>query len=152
MQTTVSCPNANTAVRGIARFSHAVVFICLFPDICAVVKCPQNKQCFPQPGGGSDCRCPVEHECSSSGDEVCGSDAVTYDSECHLKAKACRSPGSKLVVVTKGPCGTSDSNIDKHIRESKIYGNFKKHLNKFFFKDAFHISWLTYTLDFVLLV
>ena len=73
--------------------------------ICDLVKCSApNSQCFVKANGQHECRCPLEDECPSSGDKVCGSDGKTYDNECKLKAQACKG-SSGLVVTKQDRCG-----------------------------------------------
>ena len=69
-----------------------------------MVKCPGDSHCFLKQNGLHECRCPSEDECPSTGEKVCGSDGITYDNECKLKAAACRSGGG-LVLKKEGSCG-----------------------------------------------
>ena len=69
-----------------------------------MVKCPGASHCFLKQNGLHECRCPSEYECPSTGEKVCGSDGITYDNECKLKAAACRSGGG-LVLKKEGSCG-----------------------------------------------
>ena len=69
-----------------------------------MVKCPGDSYCFLKQNGLHECRCPSEDECPSTGEKVCGSDGITYDNECKLKAAACRSGGG-LVLKKEGSCG-----------------------------------------------
>ena len=69
-----------------------------------MVKCPRDSHCFLKQNGLHECRCPSEDECPSTGEKVCGSDGITYDNECKLKAAACRSGGG-LVLKKEGSCG-----------------------------------------------
>ena len=66
----------------------------------------ENEECFEDPVTGvSKCACPkcddVEKE------EVCGSDGITYYSQCHLRQAACIQR-SDIGVNHYGPCGKSD--------------------------------------------
>ena len=81
-----------------------IYFFHIFSGICDLVKCSGNKHCFSKQNGQYDCRCPLEDECPASGEKVCGSDEITYDNECKLKAKACKTP-SGLVKIKDGSCG-----------------------------------------------
>ena len=69
-----------------------------------MVKCPGASHCFLKQNGLHECRCPSEDECPSTGEKVCGSDGISYDNECKLKAAACRSGGG-LVLKKEGSCG-----------------------------------------------
>ena len=92
------------AYRNRITLTPLIYFFHIFSGICDLVKCSGNKHCFSKQNGQYDCRCPLEDECPASGEKVCGSDEITYDNECKLKAKACKTP-SGLVKIKDGSCG-----------------------------------------------
>ena len=91
--------------------------------ICDLVKCPGDSHCFLKQNGLHECRCPSEDECPSTGEKVCGSDGITYDNECKLKAAACRSGGG-LVLKKEGSCGKYKEIIQTNTAVSRLYGSF----------------------------
>ena len=50
---------------------------------------------------GGICQCPRQCEDASP---VCGSDSITYDSQCHLQKHSCVQAIMNLTVAHKGPC------------------------------------------------
>ncbi|CAB0041271.1 unnamed protein product, partial [Trichogramma brassicae] len=81
-------------------------------DVCESKKCEHYGVCETDTNGEAKCVCPSE--CSNNSSEspgsssssavVCGSDGVTYDSECELKKVSCKTQ-SLIVVSYKGDCG-----------------------------------------------
>lgn len=55
------------------------------------------------PERGGDCVCKNVTECQKSTGQVCGTDAVTYSSVCHLEVARCEE-GKMLDVAREGPC------------------------------------------------
>ena len=77
-----------------------------FADPCKFVKCTNHyEKCFVEANGSARCKCPSS-ACPELMEPVCGSDNVTYNSECHMKYRACQD-FSPIVVVSQGRCGES---------------------------------------------
>ncbi|XP_023317624.1 agrin-like isoform X1 [Trichogramma pretiosum] len=80
-------------------------------NVCESKKCEHYGVCETDTNGEAKCVCPSE--CSNNSSEssgsssssavVCGSDGVTYDSECELKKVSCKTQ-SLIVVSYKGDC------------------------------------------------
>ena len=47
-------------------------------------------------------------QCSGPEKPVCGSDGVTYSSECELERASCRNPSKEIDVISDGPCQKGD--------------------------------------------
>ena len=62
------------------------------------------------------CICPEEAQCPVEVDKVCANDSKVYSTECHMRARACKSK-VPLGVVKKGPCGTCYSTVNLLIAE-----------------------------------
>ncbi|KAK0395945.1 hypothetical protein QR680_001503 [Steinernema hermaphroditum] len=69
-------------------------------DKCETTKCPYGSYCSLKTG-----RCVCRKKCSDGLSPVCGSDGITYPSECHLSMHACRDEStSQLRVLYNGSC------------------------------------------------
>lgn len=70
---------------------------------CQDLNCTHYSRCQISPNGKAECLCP---ECPALAHKrlVCGSNGITYDSECQLEMKSCES-GSRISVSKDGPCG-----------------------------------------------
>ena len=79
--------------------------------------CPYNGVCTVNPTTNeASCRCP--DKCNSIFSPVCGSDGVTYNSECHLRVSSCTQQ-KRILVRQRGTCGkTANTNkkrdYDRH--------------------------------------
>ena len=79
----------------------SVRFSC-FSDPCEKVDCSHGAACV-RKIGGPECVCQVcDPEVKTQ--FVCGSDARTYPSYCHLKYAACKR-GTDIKLVKSSPCG-----------------------------------------------
>lgn len=71
-------------------------------DPCEDVVCDYNAECRALPNDTALCQC--VDDCSAEPFKpVCGSDLVTYASECALKGKACKNEMA-ISVVSEGIC------------------------------------------------
>lgn len=70
---------------------------------CRDLNCTHFSRCQIGSTGRAECLCP---ECPVSAQKrpVCGSNGITYESECLLQMKSCES-GSRISVWKEGPCG-----------------------------------------------
>ena len=86
----------NSQLCNIGYFSFGL------PDPCQNVTCDYHSKCSALPNDTAVCLC--EDDCASEPYKpVCGSDGVTYQSECALKAKACKE--RKVITVdAEGIC------------------------------------------------
>lgn len=66
--------------------------------------CSPNSICLWSQDGTTKCVC--EKQCSYAYSPVCGSDGLTYASECQLNRQACEEQ-SDLSVVDSNACGTT---------------------------------------------
>uniref|UniRef100_T1JZW6 Agrin n=1 Tax=Tetranychus urticae TaxID=32264 RepID=T1JZW6_TETUR len=73
-------------------------------DPCAFVVCNYGAVCIPQDSKDVNelCQCPY---CEDSGPSVCGSDGITYSSQCSLST-ACCTEKRYITVRYDGPCQT----------------------------------------------
>ena len=69
---------------------------------CKNVTCDFNAKCRALPNDTALCEC-VDDCTTEPVKPVCGSDMVTYPSECDLKAKACKEQ-KRTTVKAKGIC------------------------------------------------
>ena len=68
---------------------------------CSNVKCEHYGKCFVKFEGTTECICPY---CSMNDvTPVCGSDGLTYASECHLRVASCKTQ-SLIAVASSSPC------------------------------------------------
>ncbi|XP_070562238.1 agrin-like [Ptychodera flava] len=72
---------------------------------CARVLCGFGAVCQVDDKGNGICVCP--EICSAVFAPVCGSDSVTYISECHLRVASC-SQRKRITTESQGQCGTND--------------------------------------------
>jgi len=70
-------------------------------DPCLDVLCGYGARCQVT-GGIPDCLCPLATDCVVTS-QLCGSDGVTYESECHLKAAQCEMQ-KKIKIVDEKIC------------------------------------------------
>ncbi|KAA0200053.1 hypothetical protein HAZT_HAZT010967 [Hyalella azteca] len=68
---------------------------------CPTKKCPVGGVCRER-YGRAECQC---RECAGVYAPVCGTDARTYRSECHMWRVACLEGGSNVALQHEGPCG-----------------------------------------------
>lgn len=70
---------------------------------CQDLNCTHFSRCQIASNGRAECQCP---ECPAPAQKrpVCGSNGITYESECQLQMKSCES-GSKISVWKEGACG-----------------------------------------------
>lgn len=83
------------------RTSNVSVLVLL--GSCDNIRCPAGKHCLLDQNLSPHCvrcsqRCPTPSTAT-----VCGTDAVTYQSACHLREAACRK-GKAIPVAYKGRC------------------------------------------------
>lgn len=91
-------------VQSKSSISNYMLHYCRSADLCADVKCRYGARC-------DNGRCICQHECpaatAQSGDvttmAVCGSDGVTYSSECALRRASC-TRGVDIELVHSGMC------------------------------------------------
>ncbi|VDO44671.1 unnamed protein product [Onchocerca flexuosa] len=57
---------------------------CLMSAKCEEVRCPYGAKCRPYSG-----QCECRSFCNTAGPAVCGTDNVSYLSECHLAVRSC---------------------------------------------------------------
>ncbi|XGW12472.1 hypothetical protein V3C99_013291, partial [Haemonchus contortus] len=72
---------------------------------CAKKNCQYYSTCIVE-NGKAECRCPTEcnrNASSAKSTPVCGTDGVTYSSECHLRKSACQQK-KFIVVAFEGKC------------------------------------------------
>uniref|UniRef100_A0A1I8EK75 Agrin n=1 Tax=Wuchereria bancrofti TaxID=6293 RepID=A0A1I8EK75_WUCBA len=72
---------------------------------CEEVRCPYGAKCRPNSG---ECEC--RSFCNTAGPTVCGTDSVSYLSECHLAVRSCLARSelkSEIRVKQIGACGES---------------------------------------------
>ncbi|KAM5248760.1 agrin [Ctenodactylus gundi] len=74
----------------------------LAPETCAEVHCEFGASCVEE-AGSARCVCPALTCREANATKVCGSDGVTYGSECQLKTIACRQ-GLDIFTRSLGPC------------------------------------------------
>ena len=74
--------------------------LCFFVDVCWKTKCHKYASCVNK-DGRPVCVCQI---CSDDYVPVCGSDGITYASECYLKRAACLM-NRQLDLAKDGPCG-----------------------------------------------
>ncbi|XP_036738492.2 agrin isoform X2 [Manis pentadactyla] len=74
----------------------------LVPKTCAEVQCEFGASCMEE-AGSARCVCPAPTCPGTSTTKVCGSDGITYGSECQLRTIACRR-GLSISVRSLGPC------------------------------------------------
>ena len=70
-------------------------------DSCLRKRCEYQSKCLRRADQTTECVCPV---CEDIYRPICGSDGVTYASDCHLNAASCREKQA-IVVAKKEPCG-----------------------------------------------
>ena len=80
------------------------LFVCLYLTACDDVTCARpHSQCTIV---GGNARCSCFRDCKRPNlatDRVCGSDDVTYASECFMKRAAC-GRDRNITIKSKGPC------------------------------------------------
>lgn len=71
-------------------------------ELCNKKRCTiQGQVCVVNKNNHAECRC--RDSCPDSiGEEVCGSDGITYESSCHLDMTSCKLGG--ITMVSKGKC------------------------------------------------
>lgn len=75
-------------------------------DACALKRCDLYQRCVLNSNNQARCVCPSPLEClrSQAASPVCGSDGITYASECALRAANCPKR-SKARLLFRGECG-----------------------------------------------
>ncbi|XP_047394458.1 agrin isoform X3 [Sciurus carolinensis] len=72
------------------------------PVTCAEMRCEFGASCIEE-AGSARCVCPALTCPEANATKVCGSDGITYGSECQLKTIACRQ-GLDISTQSLGPC------------------------------------------------
>ena len=71
--------------------------------------------------GGATCTCPEKEKCvASKSASVCGSDGITYDSECHLQVESCKTQ-TDIRVHEQRPCGQYNNNAYIKLSERETH-------------------------------
>ncbi len=93
--------------------SYYFIYILLSAESCLDKLCGANEDCSEDAETGEPrCECPrckdVGSTGASAGQQVCGTDGITYFSRCHLRQAACAQGREDLIIKHQGPCGTKN--------------------------------------------
>ncbi|VDO98563.1 unnamed protein product [Soboliphyme baturini] len=99
-------------MRKEACYSKTDIFVSYkgFCDGCQNNACDYYAYCVSDGRGNSECRCPDISDCRESKKVVCGTDGVTYESECHLRVSACQQR-LFVMVASAGACDSPDKTV-----------------------------------------
>ncbi|RWS29760.1 agrin-like protein [Leptotrombidium deliense] len=88
----------------------------LLSNPCSNLKCKANQECNIDRFGVASCICPLS--CPLVMKPVCGSDGVTYDSECDLQRESCLNE-TEVSVVHRSACDS-----EEHLKCQKVQCEF----------------------------
>ena len=96
---------------------NTVQLIVVGDELCDKKRCTiQGQTCVVKENNRAECRC--RDSCPDSiGEEVCGSDGITYESSCHLDMTSCKLGG--ITMISTGKCQVISLKVSPAHRSSQ---------------------------------